>query len=299
MPVSLTDIAAGFLAPAIFAAVVMVVSHRLLSEKLARRCTATVALVGAFTLSYALLGWLDLVQWKPKFAWHWLPYVVLATLPVGPLLTAPGKQRWAGIALMLVVAALGGWLLVPTWPHLEPSRAVHMAVWIPAVFALALLLEPLAQRPADEKTPVAPLPRGLLIATLTASMFCAVIVILLSGRLTFAQLAAAAAAALLGILGAVLLDRKAYGIDGIAPAYSMLIAGLLLIARVDSHSSVPLLSYVLLPLAPLTLWVAALKPLRKFQSWRSWLVLFPLPLALLIASLLLAVVAEFGTDQSY
>ena len=296
MPVSLTDIAGGFLAPAICAGVVVVVLNWLLPDSLARRLAATTALVGGFTLGYALLG---LGQWSPRFFWHWLPYVVLMALPVGPLLAGAGKQRVVGVVLMLCVAIVGGWLLVPTWPHLEPPRAVYMFVWIPAICVLAFSLDPLTRSRMEDELPRNNLPKGLLVGTLTASMFLAVIIIFLSGSLRFTQLAGAGAAAMLGIAMAVVISRKKYGVDGIAPAFSLLIGGLLLIAFVDSHSSVPLLSYVLVALAPLALWIAAVKLLRKFSGWRLWLVLMPLPLGMLLAALILAIVAEFGSTDSY
>ena len=294
MPVSFADIAGGFLAPVAFACVVMVVLHRVLPEGIAHRVAGTVALVGGFTVGYALLG---LGQWSPKFFWHWLPYVVLATLPVGPLLAGVGRQRVAGWVLMLGVVLWGGWLLVPTWEHLEPSRATHMVVWMPAVIAPASLLAPWDGNRHENKAPPERLPATLFVTILTATMFFAVAIIFLSGSLRFSQLAGAAFAAMLGVMLAVVLDRKGYGSSGIVAPFSILLGGLLLIARVDSHSSVPLASYVLLPLAPLALWVAVVKPICKLQTWRRWLALCSLPIALLLVSLIMAMVAEFGAEQ--
>ena len=291
MPVSVSDIAGGFLAPALFAAVAMVAFHRLLPEKLANRIAATIALGGGFVLGYALLA---LGEWSPRFFWHWLPYVVIGTLPAGPLIATTNWQRVAGIVITLAVFVLGGWLLVPTWPHLEPSRMFYMAAWIPAVFALAMLLDPLTRDDGREV-----LPRSLLITTMTATVFFEVVIIFLSGSLRFTQLAGAAAGAVLGVFMTLCLDRKVSGIAGVAPTFVMLTAGLLLVAQVDSHSSVPLASYVLVPLAPVALWIAFVKPLRELHGWKQWLALLPLPLVLLFSALLLAMIAEFGQQESW
>jgi len=289
MPV--VDILQGFVIPAALAAAALILLTRLAPWELAKRSAPTAALVGGFFVGYALLA---LGAWRPEFHWHWLPYVALLTLPAGILLAGDGKLRIAGVGACLFVAGMAAWLLVPSWPHLEPSRSVYMSIWAPGAFALTMLLDPLTRKPWQDRLPVA------LTAAVLASAACsAPAVIFLSGSARFTQIAGAAAGAMLGVAIAAGVDRKINGLPGVAAPFAVLVSGFLLIAQTDSFSDVPLASYVLVPLAPLALWLAAWKPVGQLRGWKRWAALAPLPLLLLLAAVLMGVISEFGGASEY
>ncbi len=287
MPVSVADVACGFALPALVAGGLLVVLQRFVLAEFVRKIAASAALAAGFVTGYALLG---LGQWEVKYFWHWLPYVTMLSV-CGSALTA--GERWlrvAGEVGCLALAVLAAWLLVPTWPHLEPTRAVHIAVWSSGVFVLALLLDPLT-RPAMASR----LPRGLLSTVLAGTMFAAVVVVLLSESLRFTQFAGAAAGSMLGIAIVNTAWPKQTSLHGIAFTFAVLSCALLLVAQVDSHSAVPLISYAVVPLAPLGLWLAKLLGEDASRpAWKSWALLLPLPVVICAGAIGLAVAWTLG-----
>jgi hypothetical protein len=279
MPFSAAEILLGFVLPAVFAAGMFLALARTSPEGVLGRFGPALAFAGGFLLGYFLLR---LGPVAPESHWHWLPYGVLLALIVGPVSRAAGVTWVERVLLYALVAAVAGWWLVPTWEDLEPSRTSQLLFWAALVVLSASLLEPLAGRFSG----------SLLGLVLFFTMVCASGVLALGGSLRFAQIAGAGAGSLAGLAIVARWGREVDSLQGVAMGFVILIWGSLLVGRVNSFSSVPLASYVLLPLAPLSLWLFARGPLSRLEGAKRTLIAISLPLAIAGCAVILAAVAE-------
>lgn len=286
MPLTIADAALGFVLPAMIAAVAMLLLRRFLSEELAARYPAPVAVVVGFLAGYGLLG---LGAWRVSIHWDWLPYAAVAAAVVGPVALAGGVRLLERWLLYAIIASVTAWFLVPEWDDLEPSRAVHLLALTIYVVLLAALLQPLTTR----------LPGPLVGTVLSLCMVIVAAMMVPAGSLRFAQIAGAAAGSFVGCTIASVFQPRRGDFAGIALPFAVLAAGLMLIGRVNSYSTVPLVSYLLPPLAPLGLWCSAgiwtsHKPGRARAIVAVILVIVPLAVAMG-----LAVAADMGGAEDY
>ena len=273
MPFSLADVVYGGLVPAALAAALWRLSSRLPSRAALRSVATAVTLISGVHIGYWLLG---LGKLSPASHWEWLPWALLLSI-AGAIPVASGTRgRMLTSALHLIVASAAGWVLVPDWEHLAPSRAVHLIVLMVGIVLIAAGLTPLARRMAASK----------LFLLLAAVLVCESAILALAGSLRFAQIAGCGAAALAGMSLAAHFDRTGRTAEGIALPFALLAAGMMLIGRVNSFSDVPLISYLLPPLAPLALWPVVAGPLaRTTAPQRRLLFVAPVLLCLLAAGL--------------
>lgn len=244
------------IAPAATAAGVTWLASRLLPEKIAERYAAALGIAAAIALAFLLVpDWPELV---PKRHWHWLPYLGLAAALVGPAAQASGvhpMERWL---LWLLGALVAAWLTVPLWSTLTPSREVSIAL---LTVYLALLAIGLNSLPQHATTPRLLL--NLTIATLGLSLS-----LVASISFKYGLIAGVAAAALGGAWLAVFWNAKAFA--GIARGailpFAFVAGGAAYIGAIDQDS--PRYAFLLLPLAPLTLWCFAAGPLSRLQTFR-------------------------------
>jgi hypothetical protein len=127
---------------------------------------------------------------------------------------------------------------------------------------------------------------------LVVTLIGGAIILALSGSLRFTQVLGAGAGALCGITQVVWLSSRDRSLAGISLSYTVLLAGMLIVGRVNSFSEVPLMSYVLLPFAPLSFWITSIGPLSRLQGTKRVLVQIGLALAVCAAAVLLAALAE-------
>lgn len=264
----------GFAIPAAVAGIAVFVLQ-ITPGDLPKRFAASVALVGGTLVGY---WWPGLGPWLPREATHWLPYAALATLAVGPVSSVKGVSWIERLLMFLLVALVAGWFLVPVRESLEPARWMQILIWATSVAALASLLHPLIKH----------FPGPFLPAILTVTLLCGAVVIFLGDIASFAQTAAAAAAAMLGITVAAFFLRKADALRSVALTFAVLTSGLMLIGKTETFADVPTASYALVPFAPLALWMGAIGPLSKLTGWRRWLAQGILPLAVLFVAVALA-----------
>lgn len=286
MPLTLADAAWGFVTPAILAGITMVLLRRYLPIDWAGRYPAPIAATAGFLAGYTLLA---LGSWQATLHWHWLPYIVLAATVVGAVALAGGVQLLERWLLYGLVAVLAAWLLVPEWEDLEPSWHLWTVAMTIYVTLLAALIQPLAAR----------VPGPLIGTVLSLCMVVVAVILALSGSLRMAQIAGTAAGGLVGCTTASVLQSRRGDFAGIALPFAVLAAGLMLIGRVNSYSSVPLVSYLLPPLAPLGLYCAATagmsrQPGRTRAILATILVMLPLAIAVALAS-----AAEMGGADDY
>ena len=280
MPFTPKDIIFGGVMPGMVAATVMLVVRRI-SRSDTDRHAASLATVSGFLVGYGLLS---LAPWKPAAHWHWLPYALLVAAAVGPITCIERISRLERLVLYSLVALVAGCALVPSWEDLVPSRTVHLAVFTIYVVVSAFLLRPLL---AKHTGPVLPV---VLWATMTATA----IVLALSGSLRFAQIALAMAGALFGIVVVASVWRDDCYVNGVALMFSIATVGSLLIGRVNSFSEVPLASYLIIPVAPLSAWCGSMRPFSRLNGLKQTLARVALPLALLAIAVAMAGISEFN-----
>ena len=267
----------GALIPVLVSATILVFVLKVCPPDTASRSSA-LAVGVSFLVAYWLVSSPPLL---PKAEWHWLPYLCAVAMVTGWVGLAPGvstPERWA---LQLIVAALAGWFLVPTWEDLQPTRNVYITVVSGSVLLLYVCLEPLAKRCSGVSFPLL-----LLVVSVAGA-----VVLGLSGNLRFAQLAGILAA---GMGGCVLVLSYYHPSEplmrGAIPAFTVLLCGVMFTGYMHSYSNVPIVSYVLVPLTPVTLWMSFVGPLHKLPNrWRvliqSAVVLVPLGIALALAAM--------------
>lgn len=286
MPLTIADAAWGFIVPAIIAGVLMLLLRRFLPGDVAARYPAPVAVTIAFLTGYGVLA---LGLWQPSLHWHWLPYLVVAATVIGAAALADRVrlvERWL---LYAVVSAAAAWFLIPDWHDLEPSWSVHAIVLSVYLVLLSALLQPLAAR----------LPGSLIGTTLSICLVVVAVVMGISGSVRFAQIAGAAAGGFVGCTIAAMFRNRRGDFSGTALPFAVLAAGLMLSGRANSYSDVPLISYVLPPLAPLGLWLSAgawesRRPGRVGSVMAAILVILPLATAVG-----LAIRADLGAGEDY
>jgi len=277
MPFPVTDIVYGCLAPALVAGAVVWALHRKSLGAAGSRFGASAALAAGFFLGYRLLS---LSPWMPEAHWQWLPYAVLLAAVVGPIVTAPRGSWPVRIGSCAIVAIAAAWFLVPAWEKLEPSRLVYLIGWVVYVTSLTALLSPLTSR----------FPGPLLPVVLAATLLAGGMVLFLADILRFAWIGVAGAGAMAGIATVAAFDKRTDAIAGVTLPFAVLLAGALLVGRLNSFSDVPWVSYLLVPLAPLLLWVGTRGRLSTLTGARRAVVCavlpgLPLAIALLLAAL--------------
>jgi hypothetical protein len=273
MPFSVNDVLYGLVIPVATTAIVMVILQRFRSTG---HSFASLAIVAGFFAGYRLMG---LAPWKPATHWQWLPYAMLGAALAGAC-TSLTRAKWARLPVSLTLAIAAGWVLVPDWESLAPSRTVHLAAFTVYVLLLASLLEPLAARLAGP----------LLPATTWATMTSAAVVLALAGSLRFAQAASAGSAAMFGVTLVGLWQRETNHIRGASLVFAVMSAGLMLAGRLHSFSDVPVASYVLVPVAPLLLWASVIGPCSNQRGLKR-IVVAGAPLAVLGVAVILAALA--------
>ena len=286
MPFTINDILYGGAVPVIVAVTTLFVFRYLLPLAYSVRASASMATLSGFLVGYGLL---KLAPWAPEAHWHWLPYLFIAAAVVGPVACAVGVNHVERLLLYLLVAVVAAWFLVPTWEDLDPSRRIHCVVFVVYVVVLASLLEPLAIRLLGPLLPI----------VFWATMTTAAVVLALSGSLRFAQIALAGAGSLFGVLLVACFRRHTNHVTGLVLLFSVMTVGLMLVGRVNSFSEVPLASYLLVPAAPLSLWLGVTGPLTQMTRGKRMVVSLILPFALLGGALLLAALADMNSGSEW
>ncbi len=195
--------------------------------------------------------------------WLWFALLGLVVLSAAYECCTTGPWRYYSPLAIVAVVLPAFWLLVrPLADNAWTGR--ETALWLCGIgvatvmmtFALGRLLE---RRPGVWAS-------VCIVLVITGSA----IVLLLSGTKTYAQLAGAAAAALVpGVLLGLAGWSKAFS-GHIVPSFVLLQGGLLLAGH--QYASLTPLNALLLLIAPLGLWLEELPAVTRWQSWQRGLV---------------------------
>jgi hypothetical protein len=239
-PFSAKDILLGGVVPAAFVLATGLLSSRFLTNPRARSIAANWAIAIACFVSIQLLS---LSPWQPATNWHWIPYVGLFAALLSPLITHDKALiRYASVVLASGVIAFA--LMPVRRTSVLPREAMIL------LFALALASGWAAMRPLLHRTE-----RRSLSLVFAGSALGTTLILTLAGSLKFGQIGGTAAAAFLGLMGAQFADRKSTTLPDVSFLFAALSGGALLVGRLNSFGSVPLVCFLLCPLAPLTIWI--------------------------------------------
>ncbi|MEX0717217.1 MAG: hypothetical protein WD066_11545 [Planctomycetaceae bacterium] len=247
----------GVLAPALVAAVASCLARRVLPAATAARHAGAFAFSAGVCAGYALLP--EWAPWIPERHWHWLPYLAIGAAVVGPIALAEGVgwfERWM---LLVPLAIVASWLLVPRWPNLDPPRTTLVPAVAGYFFLLAVLLDGLPDRVPGRMLPGALFVSAAVVAT----------VILDQASVSLARAAGLSACALGGIAAAFGRRATAMELRGLVPAFATIVGGMAFAGCIEPTE--PLFALLLIPAAPLALWFLAWGPLRGSVTTRATL----------------------------
>jgi hypothetical protein len=198
----------------------------------------------------------------PEEAWDWIPYLGLVAAFVGGSFLASGvtlAERW--IATM-ATSALAAWLIVPTWEALTETRLWLVGGLAVGIAILSVLLSPLAND--TRSSPIRLYPAWLLCAASAVTRL-----IMAEVSEVFGRLAALAASALAGCAIANWLSPQARDWRSISLPFAVVVGGYAFTGFV--YPTEPLTPLLVVPIAPLALWLCMIGPL---STWKGRAALF-------------------------
>jgi len=195
---------------------------------------------------------------EPKSYWHWLPWAGLVTALVNPIFPLSKFRLAERCVVLAVLAATAAWFLTPTWAKLQPPRQVYVATLGAAMFVTSTLLEPLGRRVGGV----------VFTGALSMAAFGGAALVGAFVSLRFGLLAGALGAVL---VAATILAWQAVSpvsVSTLVPFYAVILWGLMV--AVQTSEMLPPECYLLIPAAPLALWLLAVGPLlRRDSGWLS------------------------------
>jgi len=233
-------------------------------------------LVAGAAVGYFML---DLGPWIPDAHYEWLPLGVVIAMVVASVVGLLGGAAWNRFGVLPVAytatAAGVGVMLMPTWEDLSPPYVPYLACWVVGVALVSVVTE---LSPASGRWPFAVVWLGTCLAVSA--------IVAISESLRFAQVAGLTLGAAVGLTIVGLLVRRCL-LGGVGLTLTIYLAGILLIAEVNSWSDVPLVSYWL-PLAGplLAAAVGTFLPPRVSPALRAILVILAAAIPATIAVIL-------------
>jgi hypothetical protein len=162
-------------------------------------------------------------------------------------------ERWTAIYVFAPIAA---WMIVPQWPALVPAWQIQWAGVSLAIMLLTALLHPLPQM-----LPGRALPWWLMLALAATSA------LLFDQSETFGLLAAIPTGALAGCAVAALFARELPDWRSLVLPYVVVLVGYAYTGAV--YPTEPKWLMLLLPLAPLALWICSVGPFARLTGVRA------------------------------
>jgi hypothetical protein len=248
---------------ALVAAVLMAAVTFLAGVKLAP-LGAALGVAGGFFAGTWLRGALPLAPGDS--AWNGLPWAALAALAGGLVVRLPRLPPPAGWLLRAATAAGAAWWSVPAELWKETP-------WLPAAFAVTILIEWVLLEFLATRPPGAEVPWALALTALVAAA-----VLVHAGSARLMDIATVLAAALFGI-GAAAWWQRADG-GGAVPGAVIILPGVLLMGQQETFGDVPWPAFAAAAAAPLVLAL----PLLPQPLLRLALILVPLAVAVVLAA---------------
>jgi hypothetical protein len=270
--------------PAIVALVVSLGWRRLLRASVAADAALAVGGAAGFFIGYVLLP--DWAALAPVRHWHWLPYLALVVTVAGGITVAVRSPLWGSGLLMFLLGAITAWMLVPTWVHTGRTTTIPLFAGYLGIVACLLLLLPARLRGRH------------FVLLLTTTLLAAALVVTVEVSLMYGEVAGVAMAVMAGLWGALIwfvrTNRTAARTAttagakpakpaaplapltdegwsrltlAIIPLYVLLAGGISFVGAIEP--SQPVYAFLLIPAAPLALWLFTLAPLRGLAGWQA------------------------------
>ena len=187
---------------------------------------------------------LNLGPWVPEAHYEWLPLSIAIAVVSAVIAGMAGQSTSIRfVALLIVYAAVAcgvGYLLMPSWEDLSPSYFPYLICWILGVTVVSTATD-LSRE--SYRWPFAVVWIGTCLAVSA--------IVAISESLRFAQIAGLTLGASLGLVVIGLLLRRSL-MGGAGLTITTYLAGILLIAHVNSWSDVPISCYWLPMAGPLS-----------------------------------------------
>jgi hypothetical protein len=249
------DFLFGIIAPAVLAAVAMVLAYlprRKIRPREPQFWGAALAIAGGFAITYiGIRG--GMPKLPPRSADAWLFLAPISAVLIGVIATLLPRQRWLDAILSIGVLALLAHLLLLNRQHAIAASTLHK--WMMAATAGSIVwwigMEMLVSRLRGTTMP--------LILTITTMVSAAVIANAHSQA--YGQLAAGLGAALAAITVLSLYLRGLTLARGGMLAIAAILLGLLLCAH--HYADLGLRDLIFLAAAPLCAWIAEIPPLAR------------------------------------
>jgi hypothetical protein len=241
--------------PAVIAAMTFFAAGWLWSKDVAQRYQAALAFAAGVFVTFLLLPSRGTLA--PPQYWEWIPLLGLLAAFTGGLTQAGGVrpgERWLAICLL---ASLCAWLVVPKWPELFPAWPVQMATFAVAVPVVTALLIALLKR----------LPRRAFPIWLMMAACGAGLLILAEVSETIGSHAVLPVGALAGVGLATILSKTTTDLRALVLTYAVTVGGYSYLGAAYPMPQLWLLLVV--PSAPLMLWLAAVGPLTRISGGRA------------------------------
>lgn len=235
----------AIIVPATVSILVTFICRRALPVTVAKRYGLAVGFAAGFVAGYALLP--DWGEWLPARHSHWLPYLALAAMIVGPVTHARGVWSAERVLVNLTVAVVFAFLLVPNWENLEPSRRVQIAGLSAYLFLLATCLPAIA----DRSTPNVLFGAMIMVAAALSAMVLATV------SVRYSQLQALALSALIGCGISAIWFREASALRCLVFVFAFLSGALAFVGYIEPRP--PLAGLLILPAALFGLWLIPTK----------------------------------------
>ncbi|MBA2114526.1 hypothetical protein [Bremerella alba] len=201
---------------------------------------------------------LQLGPWIPDAHYEWLPIGIAAAVLVAAVVGQLGNSvliRFCVLPLVYAAVLAGvGYLLMPTWEDLSPPYLPYLLCWCVGATVVSVATE---LSPESHRWPFAVVWLGTCLAVAA--------IVAISESLRFAQVAGLTFSAVLGLTFVGLILRRSL-VGGVGLTLTTYLAGILLIAHVNSWSDVPIVSYWLPMAGPLLAAVLGMLLSQKIPS---------------------------------
>jgi hypothetical protein len=222
-----------------------------------------IGLGAAYALGHAAVReWLrpEWPPFPPLDATDWLPWLALLAMILGLCESLAPSPFWARWENRLLLAGLTLWFLLgPQVANVwQPAEA---AAWLSAFGVGALTLWGVAEHQAKRLGRGAILPLAILVAGTGG-------ILMLLNNLHLAEFAGVLC---VGLIACWLVSRWRQGLTlarGGVPLVAVLLTGLLAAGRFYSFPEMPIPALILLALAPATLWIDRIGPIRRLRPWQ-------------------------------
>lgn len=251
MPFTTTDLILGIAIPTLVAMAISFLLHRV--DRL-REWASGLAVAAGFLTAYVSI---ELGPLKPDRYWQWLPWLVVASLPV-QFTVQWLKKPWAQLAVLLSFFTCCAWLLLPTWPDFMPLRNRYLAGWSVLATVVAFAFH-------HGFTRMSAAPRFGAVIT-TGVLFASSALILLADSLRFTQMLMATTASVVGI-GVANWKRNDTWFASMSCPIALILGSLLLIQKLNTFTPIPWVAWLLPPIAILPVLLLQKQQTRTNVVW--------------------------------